>query len=286
MHRLQRILLFHVLTYLGRNVHGSVIIHGEKAPDGSMLYMASVQNINQHVCGGVLISEDFVLTAAHCKNSFPRSVVIGTHNLRNNGQKILIEKQCKHPQYDNLANGHDLMLLKLSNKARLDNGVDIIQIPQHDMNLAADQQCQVAGWGYTRTGGSASHDLMVVDVSIIDPRVCDQVWRRWITLPANIICAGGYGTNKGFCQGDSGGPLVCNGIAVGIVSFNKQSNCNYPDVPNVYTDISRFRAWIQEAIKKKDCEGQGSGPRASCGSQDDILGSNLTSRFSVSAART
>ncbi|XP_029987188.1 mast cell protease 1A-like [Sphaeramia orbicularis] len=254
MQGLQRFLLFHVLTYLGRNVHGSVIIHGEKAPEGSMLYMASVQNINSHVCGGFLISEDFVLTAAHCKDHSPKSVVIGTHDLRNNGQTILIEKQCKHPQYDNIVNGNDLMLLKLSNKARLSNGVDIIQIPQHDMNLNVRQTCQVAGWGYKRTGADPSHDLMVADVSIIDPQVCAQIWSRWITLPANIICAGGYGTNKGFCQGDSGGPLVCNGIAVGIVSFNKQGNCQYPDVPNVYTDISKFRDWIQKAIKTKDCQ--------------------------------
>ncbi|XP_029988571.1 mast cell protease 1A-like [Sphaeramia orbicularis] len=244
MHNLQRVLHFYVLTCLGSHVLGSVIIHGEKAPVGSMLYMVSVQNHNSPICGGFLISEDYVLTAAHCYRG--THVVLGTHNLYGNGQRIKIASKCQHPDFTDIPFGNDLMLLKLSSKARLGNGVDVIQIPQHDMNLNVNQMCQVAGWGYTRTG--PSHDLMVVDVSIIDPQVCAQEWRSSINLPANIICAGGYRTNKGFCQGDSGGPLVCNGIAVGIVSFNKRSNCQYPDVPNVYIDISKYRTWINEMI--------------------------------------
>ena len=54
-------------------------------------------------------------------------------------------------------------------------------------------------------------------------------------------------------QGDSGGPLVCNGIAVGVVSFNRNYNCRYPDLPNVYTDISKYTYWINTILKKKDC---------------------------------
>ncbi|GAA6218285.1 chymotrypsin-like elastase family member 2A [Lates japonicus] len=137
------------------------------------------------------------------------------------------------------------MLLKLSKKVRLDNTVRPIHLPSSEMHINDNQQCHVAGWGYTRTGGEAVDDLRVVDVSIINPQVCK---REWGGLPANVICAGGYGTNKGFCQGDSGGPLVCNGIAVGVMSFNKYQNCNYPDVPNVYTDISKYLVWINSVI--------------------------------------
>ncbi|MED6273897.1 hypothetical protein CHARACLAT_010951 [Characodon lateralis] len=62
--------------------HGTEIIHGNKVPDGLMLYMASVQNNREHICGGFLISEDFVITAAHCDEQNPTSVVLGTHNLK------------------------------------------------------------------------------------------------------------------------------------------------------------------------------------------------------------
>lgn len=57
-----------------------------------------------------------------------------------------------------------------------------------------------------------------------------------------------------FSQGDSGGPLVCDKkMAVGIVSFNNGKTCDYPDVPNVYTDISKFLPWIKDILSKKTC---------------------------------
>lgn len=54
-------------------------------------------------------------------------------------------------------------------------------------------------------------------------------------------------------QGDSGGPLVCDNLAVGVVSFNNYKICDYPNVPNVYTDISKFLSWIKPILKKKKC---------------------------------
>uniref|UniRef100_A0A4W6C5G2 Peptidase S1 domain-containing protein n=1 Tax=Lates calcarifer TaxID=8187 RepID=A0A4W6C5G2_LATCA len=67
------------------------------------------------------------------------------------------------------------------------------------------------------------------------------------------IC-GGFLVREDFMvtAGDSGGPLVCSGKAVGVVSFNKYRNCNYPDVPNVYTDISKYLVWINSVSDHLD----------------------------------
>ncbi|TKS74454.1 Duodenase-1 [Collichthys lucidus] len=271
MHALHKLLLFHLLISLGRDALGGKIIHGEKAPENSMLYMASLQNNRgQHVCGGFLISEDFVLTAAHCGNQLTR-VVLGTHDLRRvaAGNKRLIERTYAHPSYKNVGLGKDIMLLKLSQKVQLDNSVQTIQLPTSEMNVRENEKCQVAGWGMTKSNGPTVNELQVVDVSTVNIHVCDNKWN--LELPDNVICAGGYNTTKGFCQvcflfvqrtgqlvsctemqqtsfsssqGDSGGPLVCNGKAVGIVSFNRGKDCDYPNVPNVYTDISKYLPWI------------------------------------------
>ncbi|XP_031599424.2 granzyme B(G,H)-like [Oreochromis aureus] len=246
---LQEILLLHVLACLGRLTHGSDIIHGEKAPENSMQYMASVQdNEGEHVCGGFLITEDFVVSAAHCDDSSLTYVVLGNHNLKNsNHQKIKIENKIIHKNYRQVGLGDDIMLIKLSEKVKLGHGAETIEIPPAEINLKENQVCQVAGWGITKTDDNKLADeLMVVDVSVIDKQVCKKQWRG---LPANVICAGGYETTKGFCQGDSGGPLVCHGFAVGVVSFNYDENCKYPDKPNVYTDISKYRKWINEVLK-------------------------------------
>ncbi|XP_039462871.1 trypsin-like [Oreochromis aureus] len=235
MFGLQKFLLLLVLTCFGQLVHG--IIHGGKAPESSMRYMVSVQNNGGHVCGGFLITNNFVVTAAHCYHYHPTHVVLGNHNLKN-GQMVAIKKKFVHNSYESPETGDDIMLLQLATT----NGLrDVIQLPHAEIDLTANEVCQVAGWGKTMSGGKYVGELRVVDVSVINPQVCKNQWSQ---LPANVICAGGYGTSKGFCQGDSGGPLVCKGFAVGIVSFNHNRNCNYPELPNVYTDISKYLQWI------------------------------------------
>uniref|UniRef100_A0A3P9JSL6 Peptidase S1 domain-containing protein n=1 Tax=Oryzias latipes TaxID=8090 RepID=A0A3P9JSL6_ORYLA len=227
-----------------------VIVNGELAPEGSMQFMVSVQNKNGHECGGFLISEDFVVTAAHCDDGL-KHVILGGHNWKNsNVKKIKISNQCKHKKYSDVGFGYDIMLLKLAEKAPMGENIKKIPLAEKYMNLRYNQECSVAGWGKTERTEVSVDDLRVVNVSIINYNDCQ---RSWGDLPPNVICAGGKYTDKGFCQGDSGGPLVCNGKAVGIVSFNKNYNCKYPDVPNVYTDIREYVDWINNITKNKMC---------------------------------
>ncbi|XP_034561823.1 serine protease 53-like [Notolabrus celidotus] len=254
MQALQKCPFFYLLTCLALHALGSEIINGKKVPEKMMQYMASLQNdAGNHVCGGFLIREDFVLTAAHCLNG-TTSVVLGTHNLKkvdNNTMRFRV-KPCKHPSYNNEGSGNDIMLLKLSKKAKQSKKVTRIQLPTSDIKIKDNTKCRVAGWGFTKTGGKIVNVLQEVDVNVINLEICKRKWKTdKFELPANVICAGGYKTDKGFCKFDSGGPLVCDGKALGIVSFNKWENCNYPDLPNVYTDISKYLPWIEKILKQK-----------------------------------
>uniref|UniRef100_A0A3P9DFA7 Peptidase S1 domain-containing protein n=1 Tax=Maylandia zebra TaxID=106582 RepID=A0A3P9DFA7_9CICH len=207
----------YLLSLLLKHVFNVRIIHGEKAPENSMPYMVSVQdNKGRHVCGGFLITEDFVLTSAHCDKLGLTHVALGNHNLK----KFYVT----YLWYNYIFNKQSSIRPQSTDK---------------------NQVCQVAGWGKTKRDGEPVDELRVVGVSVIDKQVCKK---QWPGLPANVICAGGYKTTKGFCQGDSGGPLVCDDLAVGLVSFNYYHNCNYPDKPNVYTDISKYQ--IKANIKK------------------------------------
>ncbi|XP_041862446.1 mast cell protease 1A-like [Melanotaenia boesemani] len=247
MYGLRAFLLFYVLTCVGQTVHGGKIIHGQKAPKNSLQYMVSVQDDEGHVCGGFLITPDFVMTAAHCGEIKLTHVILGTHNIkRNNYVKREIEMTYMHPKYNPKKIKCDIMLLKLAVEADLNERVHTIPIPKFKKKALVNQTCSVAGWGKINPWNSGVSVLRVVNVSVIDPEFCKKEWE---VLPPNVICAGGSGTYKGTCNGDSGGPLVCNGMAVGIVSFGSSSDCIYPDLPNVYTDISRYVVWINKILK-------------------------------------
>ncbi|XP_047231059.1 mast cell protease 1A-like [Girardinichthys multiradiatus] len=252
MKRLGNVLLLHILMCLGQTVHGSEIINGRKVPENSMLYMVSVQKNGHHECGGFLINEYFVVTAAHCGGDDLKYVLLGNQNLKSSKmKKIQVNSTCKPKDYVDIANGNDIMLLQLSEKVPLNNTVNKIPLPTYEITLRENQTCSVAGWGKVDENSSGVDDLRVVNVSIINSSDCNKKWEGY--LPPNVICAGGYGTNKGFCQGDSGGPLVCNGRAVGVVSFNRGFSCHYPDVPNVYTNISKYLQWINKILNEKKC---------------------------------
>uniref|UniRef100_A0A8C5F7C2 Peptidase S1 domain-containing protein n=1 Tax=Gadus morhua TaxID=8049 RepID=A0A8C5F7C2_GADMO len=240
-------LLFIVLACSVQRALGGEIINGKEVPPKSLQYMVSVQNDGKHFCGGFLIRKDIVLTAAH----YNVTVVLGTNDLRKIDESTMRYnvKKCKHTDYKKPLNGNDIMMLKLSRPSK----IKPIKLPNKKMKIKKNTTCLVAGWGFIKSGGSSVDKLRQVDVATIDRRTCQREWsKKNYVLPANIICAGGYGTEKGACQADSGGPLVCNKMAVGIVSFNLGGNCSYPNVPNIYTDISKFVAWID--YPKKRCQ--------------------------------
>ncbi|XP_051550326.1 mast cell protease 2-like [Myxocyprinus asiaticus] len=230
---------------------GADIINGRKAKKNSLQYMASVQVDGNHKCGGFLIDPSYVLTAAHCDKSGNMTVILGTHNIGPEGARLrsyTVQNKHKPPSFINIKNGNDIMLLKLSRKLKTNKGVKIVKIPSKDKPIKPKSKCLVAGWGKTEQH-NVVNDLLVTDVSTINFTVCQTMWRKVkVNLPDNVLCAGGLETKSGACQGDSGGPLVCSGLAVGVVSFNYKSQCDYPNIPNIYTQISKYLPWIKKVI--------------------------------------
>ncbi|XP_021329158.1 mast cell protease 4 [Danio rerio] len=230
---------------------GADIINGKKAKKSSLLYMASVQINGEHKCGGFLIDPSYVLTAAHCNKQGNMSVILGTHDISPKGTNVKryrVQNKHIHPSYKSVKTGKDIMLLKLYKKVKIGKDVKLVTIPSKDKPLKPKSKCLVAGWGKTEKDNTVN-DLLVTDVLTINKTVCQSVWKKInVELPDNILCAGGYETKSGACQGDSGGPLVCSGQAVGIVSFN-MGRCDYPNTPNIYTQISKYTHWIKKVIR-------------------------------------
>ncbi|XP_018522825.1 granzyme E isoform X13 [Lates calcarifer] len=194
----------------------SAVYGGHEAKAHSRPYMVllerHMQNGETYYCGGFLLTEDFVMTAAHCQAK-SYTALLGVHNVRNsNGiQRISVEDTFPHKDYSATELINDIMILKLSSKANFSNTVRPIALADRG-DGSLPKSCSVSGWGRNdRNSKYMSLKLMEVSVTLTDKK------------KKKIYCSEG---EAGPGEGDAGGPLVCeDGKAYGVVShtFNKAS---------------------------------------------------------------
>ncbi|XP_062456020.1 granzyme A [Rhea pennata] len=231
------------------------IIGGNEVAPHSRPFMALIRGKKDaKICGGALIKENWVLTAAHC-NMKDGIVILGAHSLqkREREQQVhQIAKQIPYPCYSDSKKENDIMLLQLKKRAKLNKAVKIIPLPNSDDDPKAGTSCKVAGWGKTHNNlKKSSGTLREVNITVIDRRICND-WKHYNSNPViteNMICAGSRRGGKDSCSGDSGGPLICNNVMRGITSFGKANKCGAVDSPGVYTRLTKqYLLWIRKTI--------------------------------------
>ncbi|KAI9538332.1 hypothetical protein NQZ68_016374 [Dissostichus eleginoides] len=243
---------YHSLDLSLTGASESGIVGGNVAKPHSRPYMASLQIQETHSCGGILIREDFVLTAAHCNNEQTMTAVLGAHNIKKKEktqQRIEVAKRHPHPEFKKDGHQYDIMLLKLKNNATLNTFVKIIGLPKSDEDLYARVKCEVAGWGRTGHTQPISDVLRENTETTQFSRECDHIWKEYF-VSSRMICTKFDRKKGGVCQGDSGGPLICEGELQGLTAFTSSCNCNDPKYPHVFTQVKSFLPWIKEVMKK------------------------------------
>ncbi|XP_061089344.1 granzyme-like protein 1 [Conger conger] len=243
------LLLLHLLLQLSpTGTSESSIIGGRKAKPHSRPYMVSLQRDTSHFCGGFLIREDFVLTAAHCFSSEPVTAVLGAENLQRMEkkcqQRIPVRKSYKHQINQKAPLDFDIMLLKLQRNATLNKYVNVIPLPEKGETVPANTKCLMSGWGRRKPDGLAEHFLRDVTLRVQSNDDCRNDWKKYF-VRNRMMCT--HFDGKGICQGDSGGPLICNRKAHGIASFT-DTPCD-KKVANVYMKVSYFIPWIEENMR-------------------------------------
>ncbi|XP_032427005.1 granzyme G-like [Xiphophorus hellerii] len=224
-----------VLTFY-RQAHAGKIIGGREAAPHSRPYMALLtcraDNGSETYCGGVLVSEYFVITAAHCKAK-SYEVCLGLHSYGKNSSCLSVEQDFPHKNYDNKYYTNDIMLLKLSTKAIFDKNVQPIVLADMCDNKLP-KKCVVSGWGATSDDNkNMSNELREVNVTLTHGDFCTE---------KNEYCSKG---EDGPAEGDSGGPLVCeDGKAFGVISAKSLTF-----KLTKYAKIPYYREWIDEIMK-------------------------------------
>ncbi|XP_069853443.1 trypsin-4-like [Dipodomys merriami] len=220
------------------------IVGGYTCAPNSVPYQVSL-NSGYHFCGGSLINDQWVVSAAHCYKSRIQ-VRLGEHNINiqeGSEQIVSAAKAIRHPGYNSRNLDNDIMLIKLSSPVSLNSQVAPVALPTSC--APAGTQCLISGWGNTLSFGVNNPDeLQCLDAPLLSQSVCEAAYPGKVTK--NMVCAGFIEGGKDSCQGDSGGPVVCNGELQGIVSWGY--GCALKDNPGVYTRVCNYVDWIQATI--------------------------------------
>uniref|UniRef100_A0A3F2YSF6 Peptidase S1 domain-containing protein n=1 Tax=Anopheles arabiensis TaxID=7173 RepID=A0A3F2YSF6_ANOAR len=213
------------------------------------------------LCGGSLIWENFILTAAHCTvddNNTPPDVArmldLNIYSAKDdqNAVELKIINIIRHPNYLLPSTYYDIALME----------VDTTKIVIPTCLWLEDEirfpKLEAAGWGSTALGENGSEILLKVEFAPVDKEECSTYYPKGDRKHRNglmdhQLCAGDDKTDA--CPGDSGGPLQVKLVKgnrlipflVGVTSFGKSCGSF---LPGVYTKVSKFGAWIVETLQR------------------------------------
>ncbi|KAM8782489.1 cathepsin G-like [Rhynchonycteris naso] len=242
-------LLLLVAFLLPPGCEAGEIIGGQEARPHSHPYMAYLQIQTagqQSACGGFLVQEDFVMTAAHCWGR-TINVILGAHNIsrqERTQQRIPVLRAIRHPGYSEQNLQNDIMLLKLQTRARRNRFVRPVALPRSQARLRPGALCTAAGWGRVSQSRGGSDTLRDVRLKVQRDQSCSSRFGN-VYKAQTQICIGDQRERKAAFRGDSGGPFVCNNVAQGIVSYGDGTGTP----PEVFTRVSSFLPWINRTMR-------------------------------------
>nr|AAT95351.1 trypsin IIb precursor [Sesamia nonagrioides] len=230
-----------------RIVGGSVTTIGQYPSIASLLYTWNFATYWQN-CGGTIINNRSILSAAHCTIGDPANrwrIRLGSTWANSGGVVHNVNQIINHPQYNGNTYNNDICILRSATTFSFNNNVQSVSIAGANYNVGDNQAVWAAGWGDTYQGSNAgSEQLRHVQLVAINQNTCRNAYALVnIAINDNMLCSGWPNGGRNQCQGDSGGPLYHNGVVVGVCSFGY--GCAQALFPGVNARVSRYTAWIQ-----------------------------------------
>ncbi|XP_034527889.1 transmembrane protease serine 11A [Ailuropoda melanoleuca] len=226
------------------------IMSGDIAAKAAWPWQASLQRNNIHQCGATLISNTWLITAAHCfmNNANPHqwTVSFGTTInpplMKRNVRRIIV-----HERYRSPAREYDIAVVQFSPRITFTDDIRRVCLPEASAVFQPNSTAYITGFGALFYGGESQNNLREAKLKIISDDVCKQPHVYGHDIKSGMFCAGYLEGIYDACRGDSGGPLVVKDLKdtwylIGIVSWG--DNCGQKNKPGVYTKVVYYRNWI------------------------------------------
>ncbi|XP_068798893.1 transmembrane protease serine 6 isoform X1 [Struthio camelus] len=236
----------------------SRIVGGADSVEGEWPWQASLQVRGRHICGGTLIADRWVVSAAHCfqdeRLASPSvwTIYLGKYlqNATSHTEvSFKVSRLFLHPYYEEDSHDYDVALLQLDHPVIRSPFIQPICLPAPSHLFEPGLHCWITGWGAIKEGGRISNILQKVDVQLIQQDICSEAYHYMIS--PRMLCAGYHKGKKDACQGDSGGPLACKEpsgkwFLAGLVSWGM--GCARPNYYGVYTRITQVLGWMNQTM--------------------------------------
>ncbi|KAL5277036.1 hypothetical protein ACFFRR_002327 [Megaselia abdita] len=229
------------------------IINGYEAEAGQFPYQALVQFAGEYICGGAILNEKWVVTAASCvvtsgTNVAPAVIfsISGGSTIINRGFNVKINQIVKYPGYVREGQINNIALIELQKPLTFSKDIGSIALSD-SQTLSSNDVITVSGFGYysLQNAGKVAYNLQFDDdYKVLSDEECAATIDR--ENDGSFFCLS-HRRQRGICNIDIGNPAVVGEELVGIASFRISEDCG-SDQPDVYTRISYFNEWIQEVI--------------------------------------
>ncbi|XP_063823889.1 trypsin delta-like [Ostrinia nubilalis] len=251
-------LLSKLLESAPQNRRGSTrrIVSGRNTSIAAVPWQVSLREKTYPICGGSVITDLWLLTAAHCllrARSSELSVRLGSSWKTHGGEMYDVKECFVHPRYVSKTKINDVGLVRLYSPLRFSERVLPIKLVAREARLPADVPAIVSGWGKLKEGGPSATYLQSSTIKTVAMKLCKHsgLDRKAID-PPSMFCAGSFTQpSPDACQGDSGGPIVSDGVLIGVVSWGL--GCARGNFPGVYTRLSHHIIWdwVHQHITRK-----------------------------------